>query len=309
VADYAAKPLPLFYSVSQAGRAIAAAHSTGQWVLRGHGLQVAVGDERALLNTKVAPGGAAGNSFVGVATATGSPVLRGGAELGALWAANPDLLDVPVPRRAGAWPPVLEIPIGVQRRSGEGEDSDYATRTVGTQGFLAVSVVLPGETGREVTEALKPYATLRDAFGVKEGGAERAGPDDRIARGLDHRGAMRAVLGVEVPQRTNWQYLWGRQRAMASIVEIDESHPKYPDPHLVGFALPDIAGGPSPLPLMLWWALLLGLSSLARYEPAAWTAAIDVDTSELAVSLERVLDIASERVPMRILRGLQPTQV
>jgi hypothetical protein len=61
--------------------------------------------------------------------------------------------------------------------------------------------------------------------------------------------------------------------------------------------------------LLLWWALLLGLSSLARYEPAAWAAAIDLDSSELAVSLERVLDVASERLPMRILRSLQPTHV
>lgn len=55
---------------------------------------------------------------------------------------------------------------------------------------------------------------------------------------------------------------------------------------------------------MLWWALLLGLSSLARYDPARWTAAIDLDASDLAVSFERVLDIAEQRVPARILEAL-----
>jgi hypothetical protein len=55
---------------------------------------------------------------------------------------------------------------------------------------------------------------------------------------------------------------------------------------------------------MLWWALLLGLSSLARYEPAAWTRALDLDQSELAVGLERVLDFADEWVAKRLLSEL-----
>ncbi|WP_371878886.1 YaaC family protein [Amycolatopsis roodepoortensis] len=56
---------------------------------------------------------------------------------------------------------------------------------------------------------------------------------------------------------------------------------------------------------MLWWALLLGLSSLTRYEPAAWSAAIDLDASELAVPLEQVLEIAEDRLPTRILESLR----
>jgi len=97
---------------------------------------------------------------------------------------------------------------------------------------------------------------------------------------------------------------WRIQRSFASIIEIDEGHPNYPSPFLVGFALPAIAGRASPFPLLLWWALLLGLSSLTRYEPATWTKAIDLDKSDLAVSLERVLDVARQRLPGRILEGL-----
>lgn len=48
---------------------------------------------------------------------------------------------------------------------------------------------------------------------------------------------------------------------------------------------------------MLWWSLLLGLSSLARYEPGAWTVALDLDRSELAVGLERVLDLQKSIFP------------
>jgi hypothetical protein len=311
VAGYAAKPLPLFYSLSQAGRAIAAAHLPGQWVLRGHGLRIRGETPDALLRTVVEPAGTGSNSFTGVATAVGSPVLHGGAELGALWAANPDLLELPIPAIAGAWPRALEVPISFQNWSDLGEsESDYMAGPVTTEGTWEVSVDLPGETGREIAEAVKSYPTLGDVFAMKQGtqGTERAGPDDRVSRGADGRGVMRVHLAVEVPTNTNRAYLSARSRATASVVEIDERHPQYPPP-LVGFALPDIAGGPSPFPLLLWWALLLGLSSLARYEPAAWAAAIDLDSSELAVSLERVLDVASERVPMRILRSLQPTHV
>jgi hypothetical protein len=32
-------------------------------------------------------------------------------------------------------------------------------------------------------------------------------------------------------------------------------------------------------PFLALWAVLLGLSSLARYKPAAWSKMIDIDTS------------------------------
>jgi YaaC-like Protein len=65
-----------------------------------------------------------------------------------------------------------------------------------------------------------------------------------------------------------------------------------------------VADTPGLSVLLLWWAVLLGLSSLARYESAAWTAAIDLDASQLAADLRTVLDIAAARVPARILDSL-----
>jgi hypothetical protein len=56
--------------------------------------------------------------------------------------------------------------------------------------------------------------------------------------------------------------------------------------------------------LMSWWAVLLAMSSLARYEPSRWQAALNVDTSKIAVLLERVLDIAQERVPELLFTAL-----
>jgi hypothetical protein len=45
-------------------------------------------------------------------------------------------------------------------------------------------------------------------------------------------------------------------------------------------------------PLMLWWALLFGLSSIAQYDPETWIGALAVNDSELAVPIEAALDAA-----------------
>jgi len=59
--------------------------------------------------------------------------------------------------------------------------------------------------------------------------------------------------------------------------------------------------GQMPSGLMLWWMLLQALAALARYEPAAWTAAITPDRSKVAVPLEQTLQIAAMILP-RLLR-------
>ena len=63
----------------------------------------------------------------------------------------------------------------------------------------------------------------------------------------------------------------------------------------------------SPQRLLIWWALLLALSSLARYHPAEWVAALDVDHSTLAVDLEETLRVAEDEVPVLIARALGPS--
>jgi hypothetical protein len=57
-------------------------------------------------------------------------------------------------------------------------------------------------------------------------------------------------------------------------------------------------------PLMLWWVLLLGLSSVARYDPELWISALDVDTSKQAVPIEAALDAAVVALPELILEAL-----
>ncbi|MFJ4099895.1 YaaC family protein [Amycolatopsis japonica] len=302
-ASYATKALPLFYALSQAGRAIAAARLSGTWRLRGHGLTIRE-NAAQVLETSVHPGSHPQGSFQGTARAIGSPQLGGLATLGALWTANPDLRYVSPPKSAGSWPTVLTFPLGTLQPS-LGSDLTYTTVTT-TGGTVSTSVDVPGTTGAEISDALQRYPTLRDAFGVKQGplGGEAAGPDDVVVRTTDMSGRSLAVIGMPCPYQTTMQDYWDRQRAFASFVERDRAQERLAPPQFEGFALPEIAGHPSPHPLLLWWALLLGLSSLTRYEPAAWSAAVNLDGSELAVPLEQVLDTAEERLPQRILAAL-----
>ncbi|MGL4174760.1 MAG: YaaC family protein [Dermatophilaceae bacterium] len=70
--------------------------------------------------------------------------------------------------------------------------------------------------------------------------------------------------------------------------------------------LPAISGGKSTMhPLMAWWAVLYALSILTRYHPQAWTALTNVDTSEHAVPVGYLLDVAQDAVPDLLWRTLR----
>jgi hypothetical protein len=307
VAGYAAKPLPLFYSLSQAGRAISAAHRGDGWKLRGHGLKVAEATTADCLDTTVEPSGSDNSSYSGVTDAIGSPMLAGTAKLSQLWGANPDLIEVPLPRSVGDQIRPIRVPLGVQSTIGlPFGQTDPDVQQTSTGGFITLSVEVDGETAGEIANYLGSYPTLTDATVFKQGpsGTEPADPADRIER-QNWDGRESINVGFEAPAEISMTEYWRRQRSLVSFTEIDHSQPLVPAPHLMGFALPEVAGGPAPLPVMLWWGLLLGLSSLARYEPAAWSSSLDLDASEAAVALERALDVAEERVPIRILEALR----
>ena len=58
-------------------------------------------------------------------------------------------------------------------------------------------------------------------------------------------------------------------------------------------------------PFMAWWAVLHSLSMLARYQPAEWSAQIDVDHSRHAVALEILLKDAVAIVPVLIAETIE----
>lgn len=70
--------------------------------------------------------------------------------------------------------------------------------------------------------------------------------------------------------------------------------------------IPALSSGDTLPPILLWWCLLQTLSSLARYHPAEWTAALDPDGSQWAVSIEKVLRTGLDVVPRLVLLTLSP---
>jgi len=290
--------------LSQAGRAIAAARLADEWTLRGHGVTAKPDPDQPVLETTVGPQGGAQTSLAGVARAIDSAPLAGAATLGELWAANPDLKDVEIRIEGETWPRALKLEIGPQGIAPPGSPigvKDPEQEMISTGGHVGFSVELKGRTAGEVSKELALYPSLADAYALSDGHrVELAGEDPIPVQ--DYDGTPRVQIATECEKQSTFVDWWAGQQAMASYVEADRSQPPdlFGGPHLIGWALPALGGGDSPSPLMLWWALLYGLSILARYEPAVWTSALDLEQSPLAVGLEQVLRVAEERIPERV---------
>jgi len=268
------RPLPLYYAVHQAGKAIAAAWVEGEWRATGHGL--AQDYERPdewqddILHFRVKPQRMPG-VFGIVAAMLGSARLTGGVELGALWSALPGASP---PAGADSWPLALPVyPITYDegapswvsvclRRRPVPDDAEAINRLLGTY---------PGATGVQATtyqgdlqfsptpwgpgvRAMWPKADIQECQGES--------PPDELSGLHDRNGAP--------------EYRSGEVRWLIPTVG-DESD-----------RLP---------PVLLWWILLFSLSLLARYEPAAWRAALDLDRSPVADPLTQLLDDALVTVP------------
>lgn len=287
----AARPLPLSYAVSQAGRAIAAAQLEEPWRLSGHGLKAPAGTEASkdLLRRMVSPDRAKDSdarrpSFAGVTQATGSAELSSGLELGALWAAIPDLMP-PVPQ------PPLDDPAWKRPLRVFLPAVDPAHRRLADLRPLELLIDgLPPEADLSaLLQYLSDYPTAADAFMWHP-------------RGVDEGSLMLQVspAGRHVPV-----FCWPDVPTDIQLRAryLDVIAPTYRD-YGARLLLPKAGGQDALSPFMLWWALLFGLSSVARYEPELWIGALDVNRSPLAVPIEAALDAALEALPDLILDAL-----
>ncbi len=102
---YPARPPPLFYAISQAGRAIAAVHADDPWELSGHGLKYEL--RRPLFESIVKPAPGNSDSFSSVCTALSQDALGRPVELGALWCSLPDFWGIDLPGER--WPRALRV--------------------------------------------------------------------------------------------------------------------------------------------------------------------------------------------------------
>jgi len=280
---YAARPLPLFYALSQAGRAVVACR--GGNLPASHGLTVRTRDLATAdpLAWTVSPKG--NGEFQAVADATGSPHLLEPAALGKLMASLPELSRPLL--RDNAWRRALYV-----ERLSDGPGTVL-------HGYLWLRVGLAiepeeADSATAIRELLQSYPSVETAeYGFPQLGGVR----DAIIR-------SQTAGGESV-----WLLVRSRDPDTPPEKALDAFAPQY---RWVGrrWLRPSFSGhGAPPSPLMTWWALLFALSMLARYHPAEWARALDRQGSAVATELERAMDVAMDALPQLILDAVAPKPI
>lgn len=286
---FAARPLPLFYALSQAGRAIVAAFelSDDNWQLKGHGIGSVGLDSDRLWDVEQQD--QRSGSFVRVAEVLKSPSLPKRTRLGDSWANLPGLSGrQPADAyRARVLRVEREILIGPETFGGP---NVYATSVQLSSAWLYgvdPAVEFSDDPKRELREHLARYPTLT--------GYEADLAADRPVK--FHPAAVAGELGVRLTWLADGMLEEHRAERIARMClpTVDGSQ----------WVAPAVAGNDRPLhPLLAWWAVLHALSMLARYEPAAWDRHRDIDGSIDAAAVEALLDQALIEVPELVLHVL-----
>jgi hypothetical protein len=284
VVDPATRPLQVFYGLSQAGRAIAAASWTlkGQdWNLESHGIKT-TGFHLPFpdIEIRTDPSGTQG-SFVRVSEALDSPV----------WGSDPIRLE-------DVWdllPPNLDYPLTTRDRltplfAGDVIVGDYAHPLLSVPVYDIPNRIVDAGTREALADFLTAYPAVAQHDSYVTTHALRLGseaPPD-YNRHEDGRGGL----------TVNWQMPHGpattdERREYLRTITRSYAGERY--------FLPVLPSMKQELhPLMAWWAVLYTLSMLARYQPATWVKLISVDDSQHALPIERLLERAISHLPVLI---------
>jgi hypothetical protein len=256
----AARPLPLFYALSQAGRAIVAARGTDPDI-DGHGLA----EDRQhkpddLLQRRIKRiGKAAGkDAFGAVSKVVRSPEVTGGFEIGALWATLGPTFRMPKESWLPEWRGTLWLMDQPTRRRTPGQTKYQLWSMSGNPHLGPIETIV----GRY------PMLPADAKWGPK------GSPDDLGGPG-------------------NWAMI----AEWSDSYDLDKIAPEIRG-HNTREVIPTLPGQTELLPrLMTWWLLLFGLSIFARYHPGLWAGALRVDQSPTAVPLEAILESGLESLP------------
>jgi len=271
------RPINLYYGLTHAGMAIAAAHADDPWSFSRHGLHL-VDRGSKLADMMVGPESEGG--FQRIATATDSPLITGPVSLGALWASLPDLSE------AGTLPgstspaslPLLSDEIPARRPR--------------------ASLYFPGEKFAGEAALRAQFDEIMAAYPSAEGCAIPAEPN--AVRAPDSPGGKWEVA-VRWPAEDASRNMPGEElKAFFDKIAPEYRHrsDRFLRPAL------DADGSTPPSPLMTWWLLLYSFSILARYEPRRWAKLLDFDKTETAVLLQYALAQALTAVPHLVIEAL-----
>jgi hypothetical protein len=258
----------LFYALSQAGRALAAARCEN-WAVGAHGISEdrSVSHDDPLLR-QVKRRASADDAFSALCAALSAPDPFGTArrpiEIGAAWAALPELNRY-MPSWVERWWPALEA---------------YNT-AAGTQYHtMELRIISRAPQPLDILSA-EAYPSLPEGY-TFEPAAYRDVPMDPTTVRL---GAV----------------TWERSDTTPSVFDLTHARSQSLDRWL----LPAPPGSDAPfVPLTAWWVLLFGLSIFARYHPGLWSSALNLDGSERALPLRLLLDDSLNVVPGLIAEAL-----
>jgi hypothetical protein len=270
---FAARPLTLFYALSQGVRGIAAAAvSAPDWQPQAHGATQRNSQSVVSASIEVKQKGSLGL----LSTALSAPRFTGSIRLTAAWSAVPELAALPIdsaaPRALGMQLSELESGPAAAARVWVSDLPDH----------------LRGAPVEDLTRELERYPTPL-GYGRPALLSDNSAPFWRSD-----------VLAVDWPAVPKPE----RGPGYVDIYETFEAIAlRQPDGSR--WLIPSIDGeGYVPHPLQAWWLVLFSLSTFARYQPAQWREALDVDRSQVAVPLEHALDVALRVLPELIFQAL-----
>lgn len=303
---YESRPLNLFYGLSQAGRAIAAAavgldphypagvtptanEAQTPWGLKRHGIEAdtdKVTEASFPDMTMTAPrpdpgkGRTPSGSFARLAALLSPGCdVSSGVTMGQLWASVLEAVrDEPL---TAHWPCVLTL--GVSRQ--------LSGRAFKASLFAGVLQDARDRTEAEITQELALYPTLKGYQLLTEGRAPSWWNDTTQAQPVARLDSLVWTESVRPPD--------GNPQG--------EIHARTTDYRGRRVVRPTYAPADTePLhPLLTWWAILFALSMLCRYRPVVWSELIRVDTSEYASAIEHLLDVGLDAVPDLIERTIR----
>jgi hypothetical protein len=287
--DYASRPILLFYGLSQAGRAVAAASTAADndsYRLSGHGIEAVNLSQRPPLHLIELIDRGRG-SFTRLASLLASGSLPKGAPFGQIWATIPDLRDSPLDTGSTEYKPPLRCE--EQYR----EDVDVLTGSIRLPWHLgeapdaaAIEAYLAAYPTLSGCEEIQIHAeAMAHSLDGKHGVEQIRDPDP-------HR--IRAIFGIGRGEMT-FRTRPGSPAPAQPYIEADDL-----------WLFPATGGAALPLhPLLSWWALLFALSMLARYESASWIGHLDIDASSNAIKLRTALDLALDTCPQLVLAAIR----
>jgi hypothetical protein len=279
----ATRPLQVFYGLSQAGRAIAAAAvdlKGEDWRLDGHGIK-ASGFDKAFADIEIRTDPATSRgSFVRLSQLLDSPVWGkvDPVRLEDVWDMLPVNLEYPLTER-------IRYP-GLYMDERSIHDDPHS-------GVRAPVCDIPGwviDDGSSET---------LNAFFARYPGLDRHHEYDRGLPHLDGPPSFTRYRHGGGEIEVSWLPTQGHARSEDGptyLHGLTRSHGR------ARYFVPSLPQADrAPHLLMVWWTVVYTLSMLARYDPAAWAGLISVDSNPHAVPIESVLKRAIDFLPGLIL--------